>query len=226
FRRVLFRSGAPGGRTGLGDQAARHPRAAARGPGGARRPGGAHRPARRGPARAGLPRAVSCPRRPARADGGGGAGTARPGPEPHRRRAPHPVRPAPCPSTPARPRPSWANIRMSTALPSDLVEDPQTAGYFQQPPAGRRERLLRTARPVADLVRPETTFDGPEVRRHLTVVVLTDTHLLVTHLDDDPADALNPSQVVSTTERIRLRSITATGLSQVFDTDGKGSPDT
>lgn len=75
-------------------------------------------------------------------------------------------------------------------------------------------------------MRPETTFDGPEVRRHLTVVVLTATHLLITHLDDDPADALNPSQVVSTTERIRLRVITSTGLSQVFDTDGTGSPGT
>ncbi|HLQ81297.1 MAG TPA: DUF5998 family protein [Brachybacterium sp.] len=115
---------------------------------------------------------------------------------------------------------------MTTALPSDLLEDLETAGYFPQTAARSLERLLRTARPVAHLVRPETTFDGPEVRRHLTVVVLTDTHLLVTHLDDDPADALNPSQVVSTTERIRLRSITATGLSQVFDTDGKGSPDT
>ncbi|NMA78150.1 MAG: hypothetical protein GX960_12980, partial [Actinomycetales bacterium] len=85
-------------------------------------------------------------------------------------------------------------------------------------------RSLRSAPPVAYLVRPETTFDGPEVRRHLTVLVLTATHLLITHLDDDPADALNPSQVVSTTERIRLQRITATGLSQVFDTDGQHSP--
>jgi hypothetical protein len=43
---------------------------------------------------------------------------------------------------------------------------------------------------LTHLVRAETTFDGPEVRRHLTVVVLTPTHLLITPLDDAPADAL------------------------------------
>ena len=113
---------------------------------------------------------------------------------------------------------------MTTALPADLLKDLETAGYFPQTAAQSLERLLRNDRAVAHLVRPETTFDGPEVRRHLTVVVLTARHLLITHLDDDPADALNPSQVVSTTERIRLQRITATGLSQVFDTDGQHSP--
>ena len=113
---------------------------------------------------------------------------------------------------------------MTPALPAALRADLETAGYFPQTAAQSRERSLRGARPVAHLVRPETTFDGPEVRRHLTVVVLTATHLLVTHLDDDPADALNPSQVVSTTERIALRRVTSTGLSQVFDTDGKQNP--
>lgn len=113
---------------------------------------------------------------------------------------------------------------MTTALPADLLKDLETAGYFPQTAAHSLERLLRNDRAVAHLVRPETTFDGPEVRRHLTVVVLTARHLLITHLYDDPADALNPSQVVSTTERIRLQRITATGLSQVFDTDGQHSP--
>jgi len=112
---------------------------------------------------------------------------------------------------------------MTTALPADLLTALETAGYFPQTAARSLERSLRSARAIAHLVRPETTFDGPEVRRHLTVVVLTSTHLLITHLDDDPADALNPSQVVSTTERIRLQRITSTGLSQVFDTDGTGS---
>lgn len=113
---------------------------------------------------------------------------------------------------------------MTTALPADLLRALETAGYFPQTAAQSLARSLRGAEPVAFLVRPETTFDGPEVRRHLTVLVLTAAHLHITHLDDDPADALNPSQVVSTTERIRLQRITATGLSQVFDTDGKNSP--
>lgn len=113
---------------------------------------------------------------------------------------------------------------MTTALPADLVTDLETAGYFPQTAARSLQLSLRGATPLTYLVRPETTFDGPEVRRHLTVLVLTSTHLLIGHLDDDQADALNPSQVVATTERIALRRITGTGLSQVFDTDGSQTP--
>lgn len=110
---------------------------------------------------------------------------------------------------------------MSTTLPADLIAALVSAGYFPQTAEASMERSLRGRRIIAHLVRPETTFDGAEVRRHLTVLLLTRTHLLVTHLDDDPADALNPSQVVATTERLRLSRIGAVGLSQVFDTDGQ-----
>ncbi|MDN5685674.1 MAG: DUF5998 family protein [Brachybacterium sp.] len=113
---------------------------------------------------------------------------------------------------------------MTTALPAALLTELETAGYFPQTAAQSVQRSLHGVRPLAHLVRPETTFDGPEVRRHLTILVLTGTHLLVTHLDDDPADALNPSQVVSTTERVRLKGIISTGISQVFDTDGQRAP--
>lgn len=110
---------------------------------------------------------------------------------------------------------------MTPALPTALLSDLMAAGYFPQTAASSIERSLRRAQVTAHLVRPETTFDGAEVRRHLTVLVLTPTHLLITHLDDDPADELNPSQVVATTERVRLTRISGTGLSQVFDTDGQ-----
>ena len=113
---------------------------------------------------------------------------------------------------------------MTTALPAELLADLETAGYFPQTAADSMQLSLRDAELLGYLVRPETTFDGPEVRRHLTVLALTANHLLITHLDDDPADALNPSQVVATTERIRLRRITGTGLSQVFDTEGERVP--
>ena len=78
---------------------------------------------------------------------------------------------------------------MTRALPAELLADLETAGYFPQTAAASMLASLRGARPLGYLVRPETTFDGPEVRRHLTVQVLTATHLLITHLDDDPADA-------------------------------------
>src|SRR5699024_9711371 len=119
---------------------------------------------------------------------------------------------------------AWDTGSMTTVLPAPLIADLETAGYFPQAAAHSLQLSLRDAEVLAHLARPETTFDAPEVRRHLTVLVLTRTHLLTSHLDDDPADALNPSQVVATTERIRLQRITGTGLSQVFDTDGQRIP--
>ena len=62
---------------------------------------------------------------------------------------------------------------MTTALPADLRKDLETAGYFPQAASRSIERSLRGAAVLTHLVRAETTFDGPEVRRHLTVVVLT-----------------------------------------------------
>lgn len=113
---------------------------------------------------------------------------------------------------------------MPTALPPPLLAELDAAGYFPQTAASSIARALRSATPIAHLVRAETTFDGPEVRRHLTVLVLTRTHLLITHLDDDQADALNPSQVVASCERVRLDRLHTTGLSQVFDTEGAAVP--
>src|SRR5690625_8008604 len=75
---------------------------------------------------------------------------------------------------------------MTTVLPAPLIADLETAGYFPQTAAHSLQLSLRDAEVLAHLVRPETTFDGPEVRRHLTVLVLTRTHLLTSHLDDDP----------------------------------------
>lgn len=110
---------------------------------------------------------------------------------------------------------------MSSPLPDLLVRDLDRAGYFPQTAAACLQRSLRGADVRAHLVRPETTFDGDEVRRHLTVLALTGQHLVVSHLDDEGADALNPSQVVATTERVLLRRVHTVGLSQVFDSDGE-----
>ena len=106
------------------------------------------------------------------------------------------------------------------SLPLDLSRAVERAGYFPETARAAVERSVRGAEVRAFLVRPETTFDGPEVRRHLTVLVMTDRHLFVTHVDDEVADALNPTQVVVSTERVALERVRSVGLSQVFDTDG------
>lgn len=108
---------------------------------------------------------------------------------------------------------------IAAPLPEPLRDELLRAGYFPQTAQACLERCLRGAPVRAHLVRPETTFDGAEVRRHLTVLVLTGRHLVVAHMDDEGADELNPSQVVVTTERVRLTRLVTVGLSQVFDAD-------
>ncbi|MGN6161934.1 MAG: DUF5998 family protein [Marmoricola sp.] len=61
---------------------------------------------------------------------------------------------------------------------------------------------------VSYLVHHEPTIDRDEVRRHLTVLVLTPTRLILAHTDEHAADHLLPQPYTSTsTEAVSLRSV-------------------
>jgi Family of unknown function (DUF5998) len=60
----------------------------------------------------------------------------------------------------------------------------------------------------AFFVHHEPTFDRDEVRRHVTVVVLTPSRLLIAHTDEHPPDDLLPQPYASTsTEAVPLSSV-------------------
>ncbi len=63
--------------------------------------------------------------------------------------------------------------------------------------------------PVVDfLVHHEPTFDHDEIRRHVTVVVVTDSRLVVGHTDEQPADDLLPTPyTATTTETVALDAV-------------------
>lgn len=76
----------------------------------------------------------------------------------------------------------------SADLPTELVREVERGGYY---PALVTDvvQLALAGEPVRDhLVHLETTFDTDEVRRHVTVMVLTGTRLLVAHVDDHPGE--------------------------------------
>ena len=59
-------------------------------------------------------------------------------------------------------------------------------------------------------VHHEPTFDRDEVRRHLTVVVLTPSRLILAHTDEHAGDDLLPEPYTSTsTEAIALSSVSS-----------------
>ncbi len=60
------------------------------------------------------------------------------------------------------------------------------------------------------LVHQETTFDSNEVRRHVTVLVLTGTRFIVSHTDEQAADTTSPTPYATTsTESVKLGRISS-----------------
>jgi len=106
----------------------------------------------------------------------------------------------------------------STALRQDL----HRAGYYPELVADVLDVALADEPVVAHLVHPETTFDATEVRRHVTVLVLTPTRLVCAHVDDHPADLEHPSASASaTTESVPLGELRSVALTHVVPEPAK-----
>ena len=72
--------------------------------------------------------------------------------------------------------PRWEDGRVPAAAPA-LHHDLHRAGYYPELVVDVLDVALADEEVVAHLVHPETTFDAAEVRRHVTVLVLTPTRL-------------------------------------------------
>ena len=92
----------------------------------------------------------------------------------------------------------------------------QHTGYYPDLVADTVETALAQEPIEASLVHQETTFDGDEVRRHVTVVVLTPTRLLVSHTDDTAEPGQAPV-ATSSTEAVALDRITGVVLTRVVN---------
>ena len=79
----------------------------------------------------------------------------------------------------------------------DLVVAIEKTGYYPQVVSAGVRAAVAGEEVVSFLVHHEPTIDRDEVRRHITVVVLTSTRLILCHTDehapDDPLPAPTPS---------------------------------
>ncbi len=93
---------------------------------------------------------------------------------------------------------------------ADLRDAVEASGYYPNIVLDGIVAAL-AAEPVRSfVVHHEPTFDRDEVRRHVTVVVLTTTRLVVGHTDEHPADDLLPEPYTSTTtEAIPLTTVSS-----------------
>ena len=114
-------------------------------------------------------------------------------------------------------------------LPSSLTKDIERAGYYPALVADVVESAVAGDDVVSHLVHQETTFDHDTVRRHITVLALTPTRLVVAHADDHaaeeehgepehtapPAAAAVTATATATTECVPLSAVRGVMLTHV-----------
>ncbi|MFC5178800.1 DUF5998 family protein [Nocardioides taihuensis] len=90
----------------------------------------------------------------------------------------------------------------------DLRRSIDRTGYYPEVVGTGVEAAVAGEQVVSYYVHHEPTFDHDEVRRHLTVVVLTPSRLILAHTDEHAGDDLLPEPYTSTsTEAIALSSV-------------------
>lgn len=109
---------------------------------------------------------------------------------------------------------------MSASLPADLVRDIEQAGYFPALVIDVVSTALSGEEVRNHLVHLETTFEGDEFHRHITVMALTPHKLVIAHADDH-ADGHAPSRpahsaVTATSETVALSFVRGVTLTHVI----------
>jgi len=90
----------------------------------------------------------------------------------------------------------------------ELREAIDRTGYYPEVVADGVEAAVAGEQVVSYYVHHEPTFERDEVRRHLSVVVLTPTRLVLAHTDEHTGDDLLPEPYTSTsTEAVRLSAV-------------------
>lgn len=111
----------------------------------------------------------------------------------------------------------------------DLVVAIEKTGYYPQVVAAGVRSAVAGENVTSFLVHHEPTIDRDEVRRHITVVVLTGTRLILCHTDEHAPDELLPEPYTSTsTEAIQLTSVRSIVVNRMVANpatfDGGGEP--
>lgn len=93
--------------------------------------------------------------------------------------------------------------------PADALQRAiELTGYYPSVVSAGVRTAVAGEEVVSFLLHHEPTIDRDEVRRHMTVVVLTKSRLILAHTDEHDADHLLPQPYTSTsTEAVALRSV-------------------
>ncbi|MET0526324.1 MAG: DUF5998 family protein [Nocardioides sp.] len=105
----------------------------------------------------------------------------------------------------------------------DLRDAIDRTGYYPEVVADGVAAAVAGEDVVDFYVHHEPTFEHDEVRRHLTVVVLTPSRLVLAHTDEHAGDDLLPEPYTSTsTEAITLSSVRSVVVTRMITNPAKG----
>jgi hypothetical protein len=105
----------------------------------------------------------------------------------------------------------------STTERRSLDEDLNRAGFYPVMVADVVNDALDGREPLSHVVHLETHFDRNEVHRHITVLVLTEDMLVITHVDDQQLDDAGQQMVAQiSTESVPVSQIRSVVLSYIY----------
>ena len=105
----------------------------------------------------------------------------------------------------------------STTERRSLDEDLNRAGFYPVMVADVVHDALDEREPLSHVVHLETHFDRNEVHRHITVLVLTEDMLVITHVDDQQLDDAGHQMVAQiSTESVPVSQIRSVVLSYIY----------
>ncbi|MEH3033163.1 MAG: DUF5998 family protein [Aeromicrobium erythreum] len=110
---------------------------------------------------------------------------------------------------------------MSQDQTAEVFAEISRSGYYPEiVAAGLRDALAGEA-VRAHVVHHEPTFDRDEIRRHMSVLVLTDTRVVLVHTDEHPPDDILPQPYTSTTsEAVPIDQVRSVVLNRIVPTSG------
>lgn len=114
---------------------------------------------------------------------------------------------------------------MRSLTPPDLSTRIEKAGYYPDLVADTLAVAVAGEPITAHLVHGETTFDSDTVRRHLSVLALTQSRLLFVHADDHTGDEHGAdSHAIATSEAIPLSTVASVMITHVVPDPARYRP--
>ena len=119
----------------------------------------------------------------------------------------------------------WQHGPMSQSGPGmALLADIQRSGYYPEIVGEALDTALGSEEVISYVVHHEATFDRDELRRHVTVLVLTANRLIVCHVDEHSGEEAELHYATASTEAVRLERVDSVVVTRVVSNPADHQP--